>query len=131
MSNPTTGEIGDPAAVAFTAWQAGDLTAMEALQLLVPELDGAQAMRVTLEEREKELRAYVEAVLRRLSPTEPLPLGGLVLELTRASITKGYDRKALDALAQELPAEWRERLDGCRTETTRAGGLRVTRPREL
>lgn len=131
MSNERVpGELVDPAVDAYQAWQNGDVTAIEALRTLCPELESAVAIKASLEGREQELRGYVEAVLRQLAPPEPLAVGGLVVELTRPSVTKGYDRKALDALARELTPEWAVRLDGCRTETTRAGGLRVTREKQ-
>lgn len=123
----------DPAHATYLEWESGNITHLEALTSLCAELRALDDMMRPLEERGKLLRSWIGHTLAALDSPEPLTLSGLTIEITRPSVTKGYDRKALDALLKALAVPYPEivaQLETCRTETTRNGGLRVTREKK-
>lgn len=127
-------ELGvDQAHAVYLALEAGDITPLEALRELAPALRAVDDAMQPLKERGEQLREWIGGALATLDPPAPLSIGGLTLELTRPSVTKGYDKKALDVLVRALAVTHPDvaaQLETCRTESMRSGGLRVTREKQ-
>jgi hypothetical protein len=117
----------------FDDWQDGQITNTAALRALASDLAEVEsqiaALLAPLEAERLLLRDQISQVLAKMDEIVTIPGFGKV-EITRAGVVKGYDRKQLDALIVELSAEFpalAARIAACRTLSERAGGLRITR----
>lgn len=122
----------DEALTAYLEWQSGNITDREALGILCAAIIQLDEQMKPLAERGAVLREQIGHVLAHYGQALDLPGFGK-LEITNPSITKGYDRKQLDALIIELASEYPEvaaKLTQCRTESMRAGGLRIIREKQ-
>lgn len=115
----------------FDDWQEGVITDHAALYALCADLGGVETQLEPLQAQREVLRSAIGKVLARLGGREMVPGFGR-LELTAPSIVRGYDRKRLDELIITLTTREPEiaaQIAQCRTETQRAGGLRIERER--
>lgn len=118
---------------AFDIWQDGKLTDIQALRALCRDLGEVESQLAPLEAERAALRDQISHVLDRLGGTTEITGFGK-LEITAPSIVKSYDKKRLDQLLIDLAAEAPElvaRIAACRTESARAGSLRITRQKQL
>lgn len=117
---------------AFELWQDGSLTDLQALRMLCRDLGEVESQIGPLEAERAALRDQISRVLDRAGGTAEIAGFGK-LELSAPAIVRGYDKKRLDelliALATEAP-EAAARIAACRTESARAGGLRITREKQ-
>lgn len=113
----------------FEDWQEGLVPDMDALRVLCSDLGEVESDLAPLQEQREALRAQIgEVVARRGEAVEIAGFGRI--EIAPAAIVRGYDKRRLDALLVDLAGEAPEvarRLAECRTETARAGSLRITR----
>jgi hypothetical protein len=113
----------------FEDWQEGLATDVQALRALCSDLGEVESELVPLQEQREQLRAQIGEVVAHLGGDAEIAGFGR-LTITSASVTYGYDKRRLDALIVELAADYPEvvaRLAACRTQSMRAGGLRIER----
>lgn len=116
----------------YRAWADGEIDARTALAGYAADLREMEARAEPLERLRVTVRALCEEIVKQAGEAIAIPGFG-EFAFAPAGIVRGYDRKALDALLHDLIAAgeggWAQRLEGCRAETTRAGGLRITKER--
>ena len=113
----------------FEDWHNGRITDQEALRSLCGDLGEVESMLQPLESERVNLRDQISHVLDRLGGRAEVAGFGR-LELSAPAIVRGYDKRRLDELLDELASEAPEvaaRIAACRIESARAGGLRITR----
>lgn len=114
----------------YWAWQDGDMSPMEALRALCVELGEVESEIEPLETERGTLRSQISEVLTKIDGEKAEIKGFGVVRLTQASVTKGYDKAKIQALINELIADYPDiaaRLVACETQSMRAGGLRIER----
>ena len=83
-----------------------------------------------LEATQKDIRRNIETITIAMGGNVKLSHIGTAL-VTESSISHAYDTKAIDALLLDLIAlgelHTAKRIMECKKETTRAGGLRITK----
>ena len=83
-----------------------------------------------LEATQKDIRRNIETITIAMGGNVKLAHIGTAL-VTESSISHGYDTKAIDALLLDLISlgelHTAKRIMECKKETTRAGGLRITK----
>lgn len=113
----------------FEDWQDGQISDAGALRALCRDLGEVESQIAPLEAERATLRDQISRVLDHAGGKAEIAGFGK-LELSAPAIVRGYDKKRLDellvALAGEAP-EVAERIAACRTESARAGSLRITR----
>jgi len=113
----------------FEDWREGLLTDAEALHALACDLGEVESQLAPLEQERTMLRDHLSHIVDRIGGRADIPGFGR-LELSAPTVVRGYDRKRLDALLVDLAADYPavvQQLAQCRTETARAGSLRITR----
>jgi chromosome segregation ATPase len=114
-------------------FQDGDIQAEQALDELVTSLDSLEDKIGPLEESRKALRDHISVVLEYATGGKRTEVRGYELQITQASTTTTFDNKALEKLALDLVSEGQadiaRRLLACKRETSRAGSLRIVRPK--
>jgi len=113
----------------FDDWRNGTITNTAALHALTQELGEVESTIAPLELERVALREQLSYILAKMDETVTIPGFGK-LELTRPSVTKGYDKKQLDQLIIDLTIDAPELaalIAQCRTTSERAGSLRITR----
>jgi hypothetical protein len=118
----------------YRDWQDGTTPDQEALESLVWHLSVLEDNIEPLEATRKVLRGYISEVVER-QPNSAVELVGYgKLAIRSASVTKSYDSKALDALVMRLIQEGQTELAQavalCKKESSRVGGLVITKDRE-
>lgn len=116
----------------FDDWADGRMNDADALRALCRDLGEVESQLAPLEAERQQLRDQISRVLDRAGGKAQIAgFGGL--EITSPSIVRSYDKKALDRLLLDLASEAPEmaaRIAQCRTESARAGGLRITREKQ-
>jgi hypothetical protein len=114
-------------------FQEGDIQAEQALDELVASLDSLDDKLAPLEEQKKVLRDHISVVLEYATGGRKTEVRGYELQITQASTTTTFDAKALEKLALDLVEEGQgevaRRLLACKKESSRAGSLRIVRPK--
>ena len=113
----------------FEDWQAGDASSDVALRALTRDLGEVESQIAPLEAERAALRDQISQVLERMGGRVDLAGFGR-LEIMPPSVARGYDKKRLDQLVLDLAADAPELaalIAECRTESARAGGLRIIR----
>lgn len=113
----------------FYRWQEGELTAQEALRLLLDDYEECEQRTRVHESLRNTLRGQIEQVMQRVG--SKATVGNHEIVMVEASYTKTYDKKALDKLVVELAARGYGDIAGeianCAKETVRSGSLRIQR----
>lgn len=116
----------------YAEWEAGEIPARAALASIANQLKIISAHKEELEAREKVLRSQAEQILAYTNETA-IVVGGLEFRLTPASNTTSYTAREIDAyalwLVEEGHALLAERLLALKRESSRAGGLRISKER--
>ena len=117
----------------FEQWQAGELSDQEALEQLCTSLNSLEDRLEPIEATHQMVRSQISEVVERQGGNVELAgFGKLVI--TSPTITTSYDARALDALVARLlksgQADIAAEITDCRRESSRSGGLRITRPRQ-
>jgi len=117
----------------FQAWAEGDIDAATALRGFADELRAIDAVTEPLEVRRATVRRLCEEIVQQAG--EKIVVSGYgEFAFAPASVSQTYDRKQLETLLHDLIAsgegDWAQRLEACRKETMRAGGLRIIKERE-
>lgn len=119
--------------IAFTQWERGDLSDEQALRALCSELGEVESELEPLKREQQELRERISHVLGRLGDKTEIPGFGR-LEITAPAVIVSYDRQSLDRLVIHLTQDGygpiAQQIAACRTESQRAGSLRITRSKE-
>ncbi len=113
----------------FIEWESGAITDMQALHALASDLAEVESELAPLDAEKARLRDCISQVVARFDKPVLIPGFGKI-ELTAPTVTKSFDKAALESLIQELlfeAPETAQRLARCKTETQRAGSLRITR----
>lgn len=115
---------------AFAKWELGDLTNEQALNALCSELGEVESEIEPLKREQQDLRDKISQVLDRAGGKAEVAGFGRI-EITAPAIVTGYDRQKLDDLIVTLAAEGHsktaQQIARCRTQSQRAGSLRITR----
>lgn len=110
-------------------WQEGKASDREAQQALLSDYWSLARRKAEIEAQLDDLRRVLEHITFRTGKTTIAGLG--TLEITPATLVRGYDRQALDELiiqfAQDGYGPIAQQIAQCRTETPRKGGLKITR----
>lgn len=113
----------------FEQWRDGAITDTQVLRALASDLGEIESDIKPMELQREQIRADISYVIAKVGITEIPGFGRL--ELTPASRTRGYDKAMLNELVIQLTAEGygtiAQQIAQCRTETPRAGALRITR----
>lgn len=116
----------------YEQWQEGEIQGDQALAELCRSLDALDDRLEPLQQQKETLRAQISELVEHLGGKVELDWFG-ALQITNASVTSQYDREALDALVIRLRSEGQDdlaqRIEGCRKESMRSGGLRIKRAR--
>lgn len=114
----------------FEQWQDGLIGPEQALRALCSDLGEVESEYQLYAGQREALRAEISHVVDALGGKADVPGFGR-LEITGPAKTASYDRKALDDLIIDLTqaglGEVAQRIAACRTQSARAGGLRITR----
>lgn len=116
----------------FRAWRDAECTSQEALHALCNTLGEVESQIAPLTAEKEQARNEISYILAAANLTAHTVAGFGKLEVTPATMVKGWDSKALQNLMDELLFESPDlaaRLQRCRTQTSRAGSLRITRER--
>jgi hypothetical protein len=118
----------------FEQWKAGDVGTFEALRALTSDLAEVESELEPVQKEREQLRAQVSELVDAAGGKAEIRGFGK-LEITSASRTTSYDKKALQGLVNDLVAEgWGEiarRILDCEKESARAGSLRITREKQV
>lgn len=117
---------------AYELWQEGELQADEALDRLVASLDGLKDRLEPLAASEKALRDQISHVLEFATGGRKTEVRGYELLITEPGVSVSYDAKKLDQLVVRLMEEYpgiAADIRACRKESSRAGSLRIIRPK--
>ncbi len=113
----------------FDDWRDGTISDVEALHALASDLGEIESQLAPLEAERQNLRDQLSQVVNHLGGRASVAGFGK-LELTAPSLAKSYDKKRLDQLIIDLATdapELAQLVAACRTESPRAGSLRITR----
>lgn len=114
----------------YKQWQEGLIGPEQALRALVSDLGEVESDYTLYAAQREALRAELSQVVDALGGKAEVAGFGR-LEITSPVKTASYDRKALDDLVIDLTqaglGEVAQRIARCRTQSARAGGLRITR----
>lgn len=114
----------------FEKWEAGELSAEDALEQLSASLDSLEDRLEPLSHMKEELRNQIGLVVNHLGGKAEIRGWGR-FEITAPARTTSYDARQLDALVAQLVeegnVEMAQQITQCRKEGSRAGGLRITR----
>lgn len=114
----------------FEKWEAGELSAEDALEQLSASLDSLEDRLDPLSQMKEQLRNQIGLVVNHMGGKAEIRGWGR-FEITAPSRTTTYDAKQLDALVARLveqgETELARQITQCRKEGSRAGGLRITR----
>lgn len=116
----------------FRAWRDAELDTDKALHELCATLGEVESQIAPLTAEKEQARNEISYILAAVGLTAHTVAGFGKLEVTPATLVKGWDSKALQSLLDELLDESPDlaaRLNRCRTQTSRAGSLRITRER--
>jgi hypothetical protein len=117
----------------FEQWQAGDISPYQALYALTSDLAEVESELEPLQQQREELRNAISHIVGTIGDKAEISGFGR-LEITAATKSVSYDRKAVQAVINDLLAlgetEIAQRLVLCQRETSRAGSLRITRVKE-
>lgn len=114
----------------FTDWQEGDITATEALRFLCQDLDQVEQKIEELTRYRDQYRKALEHIVETQDGQKAVIPGFGRLEVTHGSTTVSYPRKELETIISRMTAagdEFAIELAQLRTESHRAGTLRITR----
>jgi hypothetical protein len=118
----------------YDDWKAGDIGPFEALRSIANDLGEVESDLDPLQKEREQLRAQASELVDAIGGRVEVPGFGK-LEITPASKTTSYDRKKLDSLVMELVqagyADIASSITECRTESARAGTLRITREKQV
>ena len=113
----------------FDDWRDGTISDVEALHALASDLGEIESQLAPLEAERQNLRDQLSQIVGRLGGRASVAGFGK-LELTAPSLARSYDKKRLDQLIIDLATdapELAQLVAACRTESPRAGSLRITR----
>jgi hypothetical protein len=113
----------------FDDWRDGTISDVEALHALASDLGEIESQLAPLETERQNLRDQLSQIVSHLGGRASVAGFGK-LEIMPASVTRTYDRKRLDQLVIDLATdapELAQLIAACRTESPRAGSLRITR----
>lgn len=113
----------------YAAYLDGDATATEALRSLCSDYEELDQSYRDFEKMREATRAQISEVLERIGGKAEIAGFG-TLTITSPSITTGYDKALIKALADDLAdthPDIAARLTACSTKSMRAGGLRIER----
>jgi hypothetical protein len=118
----------------YKDWQDGNIQSEEAINLFCKILGPIKQQEEMIAAIDKQVRGRVGEVLAFLG-CDALEIKGFgKLEITRPSVTWGYDKKLLDQLNKQLRSEGlgdvAARLDACLKSSERVGILRITREKQ-
>lgn len=117
----------------YTQWLEGHAGPHEVLRQLAMDLGEVESELAPLEEARQVLRTRISHVVDRIGGKAEIPGFGK-LEITSATKTVSYDRKQLDQLTIALLEEYphiARLITECRTESARAGSLRIVRDKQV
>lgn len=113
----------------FDQWKDGNLTDLQAIRALCSNLGEIESELAPLEAEKQATRDKIAIIIDKIGTTEIAGFGKL--EMTSPTVTKSYSKDKIDELIERLCEEgyWpiAQRIRQCRTESPRAGGLRITR----
>jgi hypothetical protein len=116
----------------FAQWQDGTATDIETLRTLWSDLREVESDIAPLEAERQKLRDQISQVVAKTGAVELPGLGKA--QITAGTVTKSYDRAALDELIIELTeqgyAPIAQQIAHCRRESMRAGSLRIEAERK-
>ena len=113
----------------FDDWRDGTISDVEALHALASDLGEIESQLAPLEAERQNLRDQLSQIVGRLGGRASVAGFGK-LELTAPTLARSYDKKRLDQLIIDLATdapELAQLVAACRTESPRAGSLRITR----
>src|SRR5689334_1363191 len=113
----------------FDDWRDGQISDIEALQSVTSDLGEVESQIAPLEAERALLRDQISQIVARLGGRATIAGFGK-LEIVPPTVAKTYDKKRLDQLIVDLAAdapELAQLIAACRTESQRAGSLRITR----
>lgn len=116
-------------ATTYQQWKENQIGSADALSRLVGQLDSIDDQLDPLEEHKKVLRAQISEIVEDLGGKVELPGYGALHNMS-PSVTASYNREKLDGLVARLVAthpEIAQQISACRTESVRAGSLRITK----
>jgi hypothetical protein len=120
---------GETPMTTFDDWRDGQISDIEALQAVASDLGEVESQIAPLEAERANLRDQISQIVARLGGRATLAGFGK-LEILPPTVSKTYDKKRLDQLIVDLAAdapELAQLIAACRTESQRAGSLRITR----
>lgn len=109
------------------AWEAGRLSDVQALHALASDLAELESEIAALNQQRAAVREQIRVSVAQVGGNVVLPGYGRLLITTPAVVVQ-YDRAALDAVVTGISTTHpaiAEAIGACRTETARAGGLRI------
>lgn len=125
-----------PAAIdtIYERWAAGLAGPAETLRALCADLAWVDAALNPLEQRKQAIRNSISEIINTLDNQRTDLAGFGRLEMTAPVLTTSYDKQHLDRLIIELTEAGEhtiaQRVAGCRKESARADGLRITREKQ-
>lgn len=118
----------------FDDWKTGNVGVYEALRAVTLDLAECESELEPLQREREQLRAQVSELVDAAGGKAEVPGFGK-LEITPASRTTSYDKRALQSLVNDLVAEGCGEIAGrilaCERESSRAGSLRITREKQV
>jgi hypothetical protein len=118
---------------AYDNWKAGDVGPFEALRSVVSDLGEVESQLEPLQNEREQLRAQASELVDAAGGKVEMAGFGK-LEITPAIRATSYDKRKLDELVMWLvdhdQSGIAQRITACRTESARAGSLRVTREKQ-
>jgi hypothetical protein len=123
-----------PIETIYSRWESGDLPSQEAIEQLVSQLAAVEDSLEPLEQTKQAIRAKLSLIVDR-QPGSAIELPGYgKLAIRSATVTKSYDKDKLDQLIIQLAmdgqVELAQAIGGCKKESSRSGGLVITRTKE-
>lgn len=112
----------------YEQWQDGEISDHQALRALCMGLGETESEIALHEAVRQTLRDQISHIVNKIGTVEVAGFGKL--EMTNPAIVKSYSKDKIEALIDDLLAEHpliAARIAACRTESARAGSLRITR----
>lgn len=125
-------QVSEGAGIVFKQWQSGEIPLEAALPTLCSHFAQLDDMATLLEEQLKTVRDQLSQVIQATGGKAEIPQFGK-LQLTGPQTVSSFDRKLLEELVTNLQAagnsEIAAAIAACKSESNRAGGLRISRSR--